>query len=206
MKRIIFLLVFINIVFCQSVHTIPFGSKNNILELEIFADANYKTDELKVQIKDKPEWLIFESDNYLISEEQESVIFNFDVSRDAPVKTEETIEVVISNNSGKSWSKRISFQVKNPEKFELNQNYPNPFNPSTNITYVVAEGAKVSVLIYDILGRKVTELVNEEQEPGYHKLTWNASNYSSGVYFCVLSAKAPLKERFVSRKKLLLVK
>ena len=206
MKPIFIFLIFVNIVFCQTIHSIPFGSKNNILELEVFSDKNHLDKELQVKINDKPEWLEFKSDVSLISDDQKIVLFEFDVSKNAPIKTEETIEVVISNSSGDSWSKKISFEIKNPDKFELNQNYPNPFNPSTNITYVLAEEAKVSVLIYDILGRKVTELVNETQDPGFYKMNWNASNYSSGVYFCVLTAKSSLKKKFISRKKMLLIK
>ena len=206
MKLIFIFLIFINIALCQRVHSIPFGSKNNIFELEIFSDENQTDKELQVKITDKPEWLEFKSDVNIISDNRETILFEFDVSKNAPIKTEESIEVVISNSSGDSWSKRISFEIKNPEKFELNQNYPNPFNPSTNISYVLAEEAKVSVLIYDILGRKITELINETQDPGFHKISWNASNYSSGVYFCILTAKSPLKKKFISRKKMLLIK
>jgi len=206
MKKLLFIIIVISQAFSQSSYELPFASKKNILELEVVSESKKDLTGLKLEVVNKPEWLKFSTSLYQPEENQYVAKFEFDVSKNAPVKEQEKIEVLVSNKSGKSWSKEIFVEVKKPAKFELNQNYPNPFNPSTNITYVLAEEAKVSVLIYDILGRKVTELVKEQQEAGYHKLTWNASNYSSGVYFCVLSAKSPLKARFISRKKMLLVK
>ncbi len=81
---------------------------------------------------------------------------------------------------------QISNQV--PEKFALSQNYPNPFNPQTKIKFEVPSNVKretsnVKLVIYDLLGREVTTLVNEELKPGTYEADWNGSNFSSGVYF-----------------------
>lgn len=70
-----------------------------------------------------------------------------------------------------------------PRQYKLEQNYPNPFNPSTTIEYDLPELSHVSLIVYDVLGRKVTELVNGTKEAGYHSATWNASDIASGVYF-----------------------
>jgi len=75
-----------------------------------------------------------------------------------------------------------------PAEFELFQNHPNPFNPLTSIDYHLAEKAEVSLIIYDIRGRKVVELINEQQSAGRHQMLWNSLNslgnpVSSGVYF-----------------------
>jgi hypothetical protein len=70
-----------------------------------------------------------------------------------------------------------------PEKYNLLQNYPNPFNPTTNIRYELPKDGMVQLYIYDILGRKVAELVNEFKLAGVHNATFDASRLSSGVYF-----------------------
>lgn len=79
-----------------------------------------------------------------------------------------------------------------PDEFELLQNYPNPFNPSTTISFSVpsAETARRLVIlkIYDALGRQLTILVNEKISPGTYEVNWNASSYSSGVYYYELTS------------------
>lgn len=77
---------------------------------------------------------------------------------------------------------------KGSNQFELKQNYPNPFNPSTIISFTILHSSFVTLKIYDILGKEVTTLVNEEKPAGTYKETWNAANLPSGVYFYQLSA------------------
>ena len=91
--------------------------------------------------------------------------------------------------------------IAKPIAYELQQNYPNPFNPSTLIRFSIPENIRVRLTIYNQLGEQVAELVNGEMESGYHQITWNASNMSTGVYFCELKT-----EKFNSVKKLLLMK
>lgn len=85
--------------------------------------------------------------------------------------------------------------------FFLSQNYPNPFNPSTKIRFALPERANVNLSIYNLLGEKVTELVNGELDAGYHETQWNASRFASGVYFYTLQAG-----KFFETKKLILLK
>jgi len=75
-----------------------------------------------------------------------------------------------------------------PEVLELAQNYPNPFNPSTVISYALPEQAQVRLTVYDMLGRTVGVLVDEQQAPGRYDVTWDASNHSSGVYIYRIDA------------------
>jgi len=79
-----------------------------------------------------------------------------------------------------------------PEQFSLSQNYPNPFNPATTIEYTIPVGNEnfqsTQLIIYDILGRKIETLVNKKQSPGNYKITWNANNRPSGVYFYKLKS------------------
>jgi len=75
-----------------------------------------------------------------------------------------------------------------PTEYTLHPTYPNPFNPTTTIKFDLPEPSHVSLIIYDVLGRKVAELVNGMKEAGYHSTTWNASDVASGVYFARFSA------------------
>jgi len=75
-----------------------------------------------------------------------------------------------------------------PSAFSLEQNHPNPFNPSTAITYRLPKAGFVRLQVYDFLGRCVSELVNEQQDPGTHRVRFDGSGLSSGVYFYRLDA------------------
>lgn len=88
-----------------------------------------------------------------------------------------------------------------PENFNLENNYPNPFNPSTVIKFDVAKTEDVNITIYDMLGRQVENLVNEKLQPGKYEVTFNAANYSSGIYYYRMQTT-----EFVQTKKMLLVK
>ena len=93
--------------------------------------------------------------------------------------------------------------VTTPNDFVLYQNYPNPFNPSTTISFSIptsplnpspyqGEGNEerlTSLIVYDILGRKIATLLNEEMNPGYYEVSFNGSNLSSGTYFYKLSTQ-----------------
>ena len=78
-----------------------------------------------------------------------------------------------------------------PKVFALEQNYPNPFNPSTTIRFDLPTSSEVRLSVFDMLGREVSALVNERREAGYHSVNFNASGFSSGVYFYRLQARLP---------------
>lgn len=88
-----------------------------------------------------------------------------------------------------------------PKEYELFQNYPNPFNPSTTISYSLPKQSQVTLKVYDILGNEIETLDNEEKAAGTHKINFNASNLSSGLYFYKLEA-----ENYVEGKKMILLK
>jgi len=69
------------------------------------------------------------------------------------------------------------------DKFELAQNYPNPFNAITTIFYSLPRPEFVTLTIYDISGRVVATLIDENQPAGVNRVTWNAAGLSSGIYF-----------------------
>jgi hypothetical protein len=88
-----------------------------------------------------------------------------------------------------------------PERFLLSQNYPNPFNPSTTIRYRIPETGLVTLKVYDILGREVATLVNEEKPVGNYEVEFDGSNLSSGVYFYQLKAGS-----FIQTRKMICIK
>lgn len=88
-----------------------------------------------------------------------------------------------------------------PQKFSLAQNYPNPFNPATKIEYSVAQSGHVMLRVFDLLGKEVGTLVNENKQPGSYHVTFDASSLPSGVYMYQLNAGA-----YKETKKMLLVK
>jgi len=93
-----------------------------------------------------------------------------------------------------------------PTKFELFQNYPNPFNPVTKIRFQIPAFVEttrrvVSLRIYDVLGKEISTLINEELKPGTYEIEWNAENIPSGVYFYSL-----ITNEFTQTKKMVVLK
>ena len=87
-----------------------------------------------------------------------------------------------------------------PRVYALMQNFPNPFNPTTTIRYDLPRATKVSLKVYDVLGREILSLAQGDWEAGYHQVQWNA-NVASGIYFYRLQT-----EEFVETKKMILLK
>ncbi len=98
-----------------------------------------------------------------------------------------------------------SVKASLPSKFALNQNYPNPFNPSTIIGYDLPVNGHVTLTIYDMLGQRVVELVNSNQNAGSYKVQWNASNMASGVYLYRISVTGG-KQSFSQVHRMMLLK
>ena len=92
-------------------------------------------------------------------------------------------------------------RISNNFGYTLLQNYPNPFNPTTSIKYSITSEQLVTIKVYDLLGREIETLVNEEKPKGTYKSTWNAVNLPSGVYFYQLRAG-----NFVETKKMILLR
>ncbi len=88
-----------------------------------------------------------------------------------------------------------------PLQYVLHQNYPNPFNPVTTIRFDLPEDADVQLLVYDVLGREVAELVSGRVVSGFHEVVWDASEVASGVYVYKLTTQHSLLT-----KKMILIK
>jgi len=96
--------------------------------------------------------------------------------------------------------------ILSPNEFSLNQNYPNPFNPTTQIKYDLPSDSYVNISIYDVMGRKIKSLFNNNQTSGYHSLRWDATNdigegVSAGMYIYTIQAG-----EYRSTKKMVLLK
>lgn len=88
-----------------------------------------------------------------------------------------------------------------PNKFELRQNYPNPFNPETKIKFDIQKSGYVRLSVYNSLGQKITELVNQNLSAGQYETGWNAKDFASGIYIYRLET-----EYFMESKQMLLIK
>ncbi|MGE5437263.1 MAG: T9SS type A sorting domain-containing protein [Syntrophothermus sp.] len=94
--------------------------------------------------------------------------------------------------------KRNSEKIK---EYYITQNYPNPFNPTTTISYSLSKSGSTTLKVFDILGREIITLVNEEKPAGSYTVEFNASNLSSGIYFYSLTSGS-----FTMNKKMILMK
>ena len=95
----------------------------------------------------------------------------------------------------------VETEETNPSVFSLEQNYPNPFNPTTTIKYSIPTSEFVTLKVYNLFGKEVSTLVNENKQAGIYSVEFNAANYPSGVYFYKLQAG-----NFIETKKMLLLK
>ncbi len=95
-----------------------------------------------------------------------------------------------------------SENVEEAKDFSLNQNYPNPFNPSTTIKFTLMENGKVKLIVYNLLGEIVSELINREMTRGSHEIEFNAAHLASGVYIYRLD----IENKFSSVRKMILAK
>lgn len=94
-----------------------------------------------------------------------------------------------------------------PKEFALLQNYPNPFNPSTNLKFEIPKSARVELTVYDITGRAIATLVNQQLEPGSHSYRFDGSNFASGIYFFRIKATATEgADQFIQTRKMTLIK
>ena len=88
-----------------------------------------------------------------------------------------------------------------PVEFEVSVAYPNPFNPITTIDFGIPVDYMVTISIYDINGKMIETLMNEHIDAGYHSVTWNAQNQSSGLYFLKITSG-----QFQDTQKIMLIK
>ncbi|RPI16520.1 MAG: T9SS C-terminal target domain-containing protein [Ignavibacteriae bacterium] len=131
--------------------------------------------------------------------EGDTLNFTGELSYLKPANNEEAIKM-INERMHRSMNPQVDIKPV-PVFYSLSQNYPNPFNPLTTINYTVPYSGKVIINIYDLLGRLVKVLVNENKEPGFYSVSFEGKNNASGVYLYRMAAG-----NFVSVKKMVLIK
>ncbi|MFC2134360.1 T9SS type A sorting domain-containing protein [Bacteroidota bacterium] len=204
-KMFIIIILFAVQLSAQTVYELPFASEGNQIELAVANTGNAALDNITVNVESTPEWINFKHCQILITEvgggSEVPALFEFAVDKRAPVGEEGTIIFKIKNPTGDQWSKEINVTVSKPVNYELSQNYPNPFNPSTKIEFVIPDDEKVTIKVFDILGREVKTLLDEFKEAGHHEVEFNASRLASGTYIYRLNSGS-----FSQIKKMQLIK
>lgn len=120
------------------------------------------------------------------------VVYGYAVSSNGNViKLSDTLSVLTGTGN----------QSNIPDEFKLSQNYPNPFNPVTVINYSVPNSGTVKLTVFDMLGRTVSEPLNEYKSPGKYEISFNGENLSSGVYYYTLESG-----NFSQTRKMILLK
>jgi hypothetical protein len=210
MKTIIALLICTSLSVAQSVYDIPFASKGNVIELSVANTSSFTVAGVKVEVTNAPAWLKFDSKTdtlqQLKSKKEQTAKFAFSVEKTATVNKEQTLSFIITDKTGQTWTKEITVRVAPPATYELFQNYPNPFNPTTTIEYQLSANSSVNLRVYDIRGREVANLINGQQEAGYHQANFEAHRYASGMYIYRLVAADEQKNQHTFQKKMILLK
>jgi hypothetical protein len=209
-----FILIFVlcaNIAAAQtdSSYSIPFASKGNTIDLTVANTSKIAAQGVSVSVSNAPSWVKFDSTHQTIkslaASAEQSATFSFAVDKSAPVGKSQTLAFSITAN-GQTWTKNIAIKVAAPQTFTLYQNFPNPFNPTTVISYELSKDSRVHLKIYDMLGREVMMLADEQQPAGYYQKTFNASRLASGVYFYRLIATDDQNQQHVFQKKMVMLK
>jgi hypothetical protein len=173
-------------------HTVEPGSKGNTITLEVINQLATPLTDLAVAVSAGPVWAkITESTigNELPANSTCEAVIGFDVLPSARSRDQGDIIVTISSGGSLIAQKTIPLTVAPPTVYKLSQNYPNPFNPTTTIEYQLPVDGHVSLKVYDLLGREVATLLNEEQQADYYGVEFDASRFASGVYFYRLDAR-----------------
>ena len=97
-------------------------------------------------------------------------------------KYEYRLKQIDYNSNFEYFNLENTVEISSPKDFKLSQNYPNPSNPKSKIDYEIPVTGKVTMKIYDLLGREVVTLINEVKEAGYYTAEFDGTNFSSGVY------------------------
>jgi hypothetical protein len=212
MRYIIIFLFCINLAAAQT-YEIPFASKGNVIELSVANSSVLTAEGVKVEVANVPTGIKFAEKSVTIStlkaKEEQIATFTLSIEKTAAVNKEQALSFTITDKTGQTWTKDIRINIAPPMTYKLFQNYPNPFNPTTTIEYQLpGNGTRyiVSLRVYDVIGREIASLVNEQQEPGYYQKTFDAGKYASGVYIYRLIATDELNNKHIIQKKMVLLR
>lgn len=180
--------------FAQTVYRVPADTKGNTIVLTIANEsATAPAGMLTVRpvgthagVSVSPKSAVLKS---LAANSAADVSFSFDVGREIEVNGMDTLYFEILDGPSIIGTKFIIIRYSGPEECKLAQNFPNPFNPVTRIRYDLPTDSRVSIAVYDVLGREVARPVNETKETGYHSADFYARDLASGAYIYRLVAQ-----------------
>lgn len=191
------------------VYDVPLASRGNSIELTVSNPTEQNLEELSFKIAGMPKWIKMKVErkiSQIPAQKEVTLNYTFDLYDNAPVGELAELNFEVSSE-GFVWTKKISLKVAPPSTFELDQNFPNPFNPATNIRYRLPANMKVTVNVYNILGRKVMTLVDgQQQSAGQQTLRFDGSPLASGIYFFRITAQANRGNTITRLQKMTLIK
>ncbi len=192
-------------------YEIPFGATDNTLELTV----TNTTDEVAIvtaTLSEIPEWIQVEDAEIeldsIAAGEDAVAVFKFDVTKGAPVDEVAALEFVIEGEEGSVLAEEtVWVESSAPRAFRLIGAYPNPLGGTRRATvaYDLPSESDVTLVVYDVLGRRVATVVDEVQEPGRQKAVWNAGRVASGLYVWRLVAETSFG-RYTEQGKLTVVR
>ena len=189
-------------------YTVMPGSKDNSIMLEVQNRLGENLPRLEARVEKHPPWIDFTGGRTntvaLAPDSTAEIELLFDVGRSLPAGTRGEVEIVLANGSREVLRKTIALVGAAPDHFELSQNYPNPFNPSTTISYQVPRASRVSITVYDLIGREVKSLVDEVRDAGSYEVPFDAGGLATGMYIYRMQATGASSYHEV--KKMLLMK
>jgi len=181
----------------QIVYPVPADSKGNQIILSVANESQTSAaNDIQVRVQSPSTSISFAQSSMSVKNipigKETDVAFKFDVDREAKIGKNDTLVLVISDAMGSTWTKSVVISYLGPLVYKLEQNFPNPFNPSTTIYYDLPSQSRVKIMVYDILGREVRRLVDEQEPAGYQKTRFDIQGVASGVYIYRMQAE-PLK-------------
>jgi len=206
MKTIALIILLFGISNAQSIYEVTPGVKGNQIVLQLSnTSASENVIDLNVKVLKVSGNIKFSQSEKRIENiekgKEEEAVFEFAVAYNIKASSADTIEFLITNGKSVYQTKQFVLKYTTPTEYKLEQNFPNPFNPATVIRYQLPAKTLATLKIFDVLGKEVAVLVNEENEAGFHQVEFNGSGLASGVYLYILQAGS-----FVQTKKFILLK
>ncbi|MEM1043108.1 MAG: T9SS type A sorting domain-containing protein [Bacteroidota bacterium] len=178
----------------ETAHRVPFAAEGNTLALTVANIAEeHGATALSVALAEAPDWLAVTPAEVVLDAvapgAEARAAFSFDVLPHAPVGTPAALRFTVTTVDSQTWTHTVRLEVAAPAAFRLGGVYPNPFRGQTTFAYELPRPSEVSLRVYDVLGRRVGEVVDERQVAGRHEADWAPPRLASGVYLWRLTVE-----------------